>query len=1357
MADDYYVASASGSELESGDLSDYSNKMKRSTRVLSKFNEEQRRTAFESIRSSTMVIAGANLVYKGLSSILGKLQRVINKFTYAPMMEGLNEYTAQLTNFQAIVQNSAQFYDSPGSVEHIESVTAALDELNEYADKTIYKFGDMVNAVQGFVTAGLTVEDSATMTKGLASLTAFMGKGANQYASVAYMFNQAMQRGKMQWYQWRSIEAFSAVGGYWAKKLMIETAKSMGRDAPEWDELANIYNMLGGEEADNSFAESLQDDWLTADVLLESMKLLNQEYSEAELRAKGFSEEIIEMAKNAYGQANKVRTYSQFMDAVIESIGTGWGRIFRSLFGNVTQATEMWTGLMNKITDDIGEMTDALQDQAEIFENLGGRNNIQKIIENIWTIIKKIGKSGGKLFGKIIPRGLGQTLYDISESIVKITDVLAGNEKPANRFEKILVGIGDALSFIFGLATRLAAVTKKLWDATDPLWNGIETLVTRFGPQIGKLLNNVVTVVETVADKLVSSGLFKSLGLLFSGVSGSIDEGLSGGGIFGFLMELLNTIAAMFQGINVDGILGALVKVVNSFIGMFDGTAESLGNAADFVKFVIILRLALSMIKPVFRKIAKIAKEFNDVDHVFLKIVGSVIAVVFALQLLSQIKTDKLWSLVTKSMLLAITVGYLSKAISKAAAAATDAWRLIPVLLLIAGIASAAIFGLSKAQQAGVNLEQMTEALKVITSLLKAIALVLASIGVLLLAISVKQYINARYGKKALALAQEQSNMLQKIIDKETWKIKTKHSIDVNFISRTVQFLIGFSAGIFSIGYAVSKISESIKSLGEMNPDQLRQGAKHIYIILGILAGFVAIFAILGKIQGKNVSSFSSGMRLNKSGGESIKQSSIQKQQGIWSYVAAIMAISIAVSILAGTLRTLGTSDPEAIAVGAAVLIAIARAIASILVAMKLLSLDGGIDAKMIFSVIAVAALLSVAIFAITGLMTAIGLISLFSDIGKIVDVMLSLAAFIGVLSLAMYGLSLIQGPALASAAASVGLIVALVLSLAVLMVAISKLDKNFDAKSLLALGAVVIVLKILLALVVALAVVFGGTGGIGAGVAYAAVGIIVSLAASMIMMATAVKIFAQAILTGMQAFDQLIDALIKIEEMDMSHFVSQMDLLTTALLKSIPALSKFIGTMSKFQGNLLFSAGDMTVTTTSVSTGALVSADEAVLQGGAPSGTGGKIESVLRSIGTGLGKMVMGIFTGMAEEAVTTHMHIKDMMSGDYVMNPEIPDVDTSSIFEDLDIGTSYQNKYSDLVNDLSGTQLGSSTANDISDKMAELEAIYRNGGFNQDPEVFAGAIRDALEGMLVSLDGVPVGKFVNKALGYEYESESY
>ena len=90
------------------------------------------------------------------------------------------------------------------------------------------------------------------------------------------------------------------------------------------------------------------------------------------------------------------------------------------------------------------------------------------------------------------------------------------------------------------------------------------------------LLDNAVTAIETIADKLANSGLFKSLGLLFTGVSGSIDEGLSGGGIFGFLMELLNTLANMFQGVNLDGILGALLNVVNAFVGMFDGTKESL-------------------------------------------------------------------------------------------------------------------------------------------------------------------------------------------------------------------------------------------------------------------------------------------------------------------------------------------------------------------------------------------------------------------------------------------------------------------------------------------------------------------------------------------------------------------------------------------------------------------------------------------------------------------------------------------------------------------------------------------------------------------------------------------------------------
>lgn len=1361
MADDYYVASASGSELTSGDLSDYSNQMKRSTRVLSKFNEEQRRTAFESIRSSTLVIAGANLIYKGISSILGKLQRTIQKFTLAPMMEGLNEYTSQLTNFQAIVQNSAQFFDNPGSVEHIEAITEALDELNEYADKTIYKFSDMINAVQGFVSAGLTVADAATMTKGLASLTAFMGKGASQYASVTYMVNQAMQRGKMQWYQWRSLEASSGVGGYMAKKLMIETAKAMGKDAPEWDELANIYNMLGGEEADNSFAESLQDDWLTADVLLEAMKLLNQEYSEAELKAKGYSKEIIDMAKNAFEQANKVRTYGQFMDAVIESIGTGWGRIFRSLFGNVSQATDMWTGLMNKITDDIGEMTDALQDQAEIFEKLGGRENIQKIIENIWTIIKKIGKSGGKLFGKLIPRGLGQTLYDISEAVVRITDVLAGNEKPASRFERILVGIGNAMSFIFGLAGRLMAVAKKLWNATSPIWDGVERLVTRFGPQLGTLLDNAVTAIETIADKLANSGLFKSLGLLFTGVSGSIDEGLSGGGIFGFLMELLNSLSQMFQGVNLDGILGALLNVVNAFVGMFDGTKESLSSVGDFVRFIIVLGLAVSLMKPVFRNIAKIAKEFNDVDHVFLKIVGSVIAIVFALQMMSQIKSDKLWSLVGKSMMLAIVVGYLSKAMSKAAQAAQDSWKLIPVLLLIAGLASAAIYGLKKAQEAGVDLDQMLEALKVITQLLKALALIIASIGVLLMAISLKQYINARYGKKALALAQEKSDILNKIVSKETWKIQTQNSLDVNFVNKVVQYILGFSAAIFSLGYAISKITESVKTLGEMNPEQLKQGIKYISIIAGILAGFLVAFGILGKLQGKDVRKFSNGINIRKGETQKVSGGEISKQNGIGSYIAAIIAITASIAVLAKVMESLGTKDPTVLDQGLTILVDIVSIILGIMFLLQKLSDSGSIDAKAIISFVAIAGMMSIAITALSGLALVLGVLTTFADMDKVNETIWNLLLLAGGMGLVMFALSKIPVSSLGSVAASVPLMVLLIGALSLMLLSLSLIDKDFKVSKIWHLVGI---LSTLVVIVGILAVIFGATGGIGAAFTYLAVGVILALAGALLIVAVSVKKFAEAIDIGARAFNQFISTLFKLNELDMTHFIGQMALLTTALRTSLPTFAQFMGTMSRFQGNLLFSAGSMTVTTTSVSAGSIVSADGAVLQGGNGVVGGSNTKETLNKARDFLWDMTFGAQgQGIIKWITGTKDFFKDLGAAFKYTGEESTSTDPSSIFDssaafkELDIGTSYQNKYSDLVNGLTGEQLGNNTANDIYNKLAELEAIYRNGGFNQDPAKLAAAVESALEGMQVNLDGVPVGAFVNKVLGYEYSGESY
>lgn len=957
------------------DSANYDRTMKRSTRVLSKFNEEQRKSAFESIKSSMIVVAGAQLIYKGMSSILGKLQASINKFTYAPLMEGLNEYTTQLENFQAIVQNTSQWFDSGDTVGQIEAITGSLDELNAYADKTIYKYSDMMNAVKGFTTAGLTIEDSTSIAQGLASLTAYMGEGAQQYASAAYMFNQAIQQGKMQWYQWRSIEQTAGIGGEKTKKLMIETAKAMGKDAPDWNELSNIYSSLGGEEADNTFRDSLKDDWLTADVLLESMKILNGEFDDATLKAQGFSDEIIKMSHDAVIAAGQVRTYGQFMDTVVESIGTGWSQIFRALFGDVSVATKMWTSLMNTVTNDIKVVTDLISDEAKIFSDLGGRNNIEKILNNVWTIIKNIGKSLVKVVKIFVPekengelKSLGEILYDISESIVKITDVLAGNVEPTTNFQKALSGIGETFSFLFGLIKRIITVLQKLGAATKPIWDGIMGLIVRLGPQLRTLLENIVGFIEKLADSLINSGIFQAIGNIFTGASDSIDSGLTKG-ISGFFITIFESISNALKGVDLDGIFGAIINMIEAFTGMFDESGDNTESVFTFIKFAAAIWLAVKMLKPVFKDIASVAKSYKNVGNQFWSIMGAVLAVLIAFEMFNQIKMGNVLTLWVKMEFLAAAISLLARSITKVSNAAGDAWTLIPLLLFIGGIVAAAVYGLLQAQEAGYDLDQLIEVLKVISTILKSLALLIGSIALLLFAISLKQFVAAKYGKKALKAAQENKDIFQKIFGKDTWDINTKSSISVNFLDKGVQYILGISVGITALGAAIKMISDAISTLGGMDPDSMWRGVGAISIISLILAVLIAAITVFSKLQSPKTKEFSTGMKGFKQNGKNNSKNKnnnslsakSSESGGLGGLLASIVVITAAIVAISWAVTKLAELDYGSMLSATGVIIVISIIVGAMIIligrmAKKLSNAKGGaasLDKSVVASLIA--------------------------------------------------------------------------------------------------------------------------------------------------------------------------------------------------------------------------------------------------------------------------------------------------------------------------------------------------------------------------------------------------------------------
>ena len=100
--------------------------------------------------------------------------------TLDQVKDGFSEYETKIGAIQTILANTQKFGTT------LPQVTDALNELNNYADKTIYSFGEMTKTVGLFTNAGIKVEDATAMIKGFSNAAAASGANAENTARAQY-------------------------------------------------------------------------------------------------------------------------------------------------------------------------------------------------------------------------------------------------------------------------------------------------------------------------------------------------------------------------------------------------------------------------------------------------------------------------------------------------------------------------------------------------------------------------------------------------------------------------------------------------------------------------------------------------------------------------------------------------------------------------------------------------------------------------------------------------------------------------------------------------------------------------------------------------------------------------------------------------------------------------------------------------------------------------------------------------------------------------------------------------------------------------------------------------------------------
>ena len=394
-----------------------------------------------------------------------------------PAIDGFKEYETQINAVQTILANTSQ------NGTTLDQVNAALDELNTYADKTIYNFTEMTNSIGTFTVAGIGLEDATTAVKGFSNMAALSGANAQQAAGATYQLAQAMSSGKVALQDWISLE-HTGIGGKQFQDALIETSRIMNTGVD-----AAIAKQ-------GSFRLSLQEGWLTSEVMLQTLKVMTNDLSEAQIMEMGYSEEqaakLKMLAQKASESATQIRTFTQMIGTWQEVLGSGWAETWRIIIGDFADAQVLFTSVGNWVGDLIAEMSDARNSFLKTWAALGGRTELLRGLHNIFRALVKIIGQVVSAFRDVFSNASAQGLFDMTKAFADFTEKLIITDNFADKLQWTFTGLFSIFHILWTVISEVGqvifTVAAHIIGAFFPAVTGINSGVFQLTKMLGKVI-----------------------------------------------------------------------------------------------------------------------------------------------------------------------------------------------------------------------------------------------------------------------------------------------------------------------------------------------------------------------------------------------------------------------------------------------------------------------------------------------------------------------------------------------------------------------------------------------------------------------------------------------------------------------------------------------------------------------------------------------------------------------------------------------------------------------------------------------------------------------------------------------------
>ena len=519
---------------------------------VSGFDASPLATAFEKAASSVnnsmsiMNIAVGN----ALSGMVQKAMSFTGQFFRGPM-DGLGEYKDKLGSIQTIMTNTE--WEIPDSSVRMRKVSGALQDLNDYADKTIYSFADMTRNIGTFTAAGVSLDKAGVAIKGISNLAAASGSNTQQASTAMYQLSQALAAGKVGLQDWNSV-VNAGMGGKLFQDRLTQTAEKMGH----------------ARDMTKSFRDSLHDGWLTSEVLLETLKEFSEDQSMLDA-------------------ATKVKSFGELVGTVQESIGSGWATTWEYLLGGFEEARDMWTKIgqiVNPFFDDAqGTYKDAVSGMTlslgnyrnavlKTWKDLGGQQSFFNSIENTFAIVFN-----------------------------SLTNLRAG-------FRSIIGPYQDSAKALYQVTLKLEEFTSKVRN-----WQALQDTMLAIGKAFGSVFTGVLSVIGNIAKGMASvSGSANGFLYIIQDVAKGIEKFFAAFKTEKVQAGFVKFGQAIG---NVLGIFGSLFRIAATVVTSFFKAFSFSSDGSGFLAFMTLLEKVTGAIRKFVEGIEAVIKSTNPFKTLF--------------------------------------------------------------------------------------------------------------------------------------------------------------------------------------------------------------------------------------------------------------------------------------------------------------------------------------------------------------------------------------------------------------------------------------------------------------------------------------------------------------------------------------------------------------------------------------------------------------------------------------------------------------------------------------------------------------------------------------------------------------------